>query len=265
MRIGVNMAWHDWPEILATAQTADHYGLDSIGFLDHYHSVNLEQDYLCGWSLYGALAMATSRIHLVPMVIDRMNYLPGVLAKETSALSIISNGRFELGIGAGDYFEEMRAWGIPIPNAAARLGGLRETITALREIWRGGKVTLEGEYLHLKDAACVPVPPTLPRIVVGVGSSRRLLRDAVQYANELNVYCDDAFIQLAKHEIEASGRDVALSTFVWGWRDDLDEKLSVWEAMGVKRTIVTVWKPQEHLQQLAELQEKEIRRVQVCE
>jgi alkanesulfonate monooxygenase SsuD/methylene tetrahydromethanopterin reductase-like flavin-dependent oxidoreductase (luciferase family) len=145
MRIGVNMAWHDWPDILATAQAADRQGFDSIGFLDHYHSDKLEQDYLCGWSLYGALAMATSRIHFVPMVIDRMNYLPGVLAKETSALSIISNGRFELGIGAGDYLEEMRAWGIPVPNAATRVAGLRETISVLREIWRGSKVTFEGE------------------------------------------------------------------------------------------------------------------------
>ena len=63
-----------------------------MSFLDHYHSHVLEQDYLCGWSLYGALAMATSRIHFVPMVIDRMNYLPGVLAKETSVMSIISAG-----------------------------------------------------------------------------------------------------------------------------------------------------------------------------
>jgi alkanesulfonate monooxygenase SsuD/methylene tetrahydromethanopterin reductase-like flavin-dependent oxidoreductase (luciferase family) len=254
MRIGVNLAWHVWPDILATAQAAERYGLDSIGFVDHYHSVSLEIDYLCGWSLYGALAMATSRIHLVPMVIDRMNYLPGVLAKETSALSIISNGRFELGIGAGDYFEEMRAWGIPVPNAAARVAGLRETVSALREIWRGEKVTFEGDYLHLKDAVCVPVPPSLPRIVVGVGNSPRLLRDAVQYADELNVYCEDDFIQLAKREIEASGRDVTLSTLVWGWRDDIADKLLAWEKMGVERTIVTVWKLQEQLELLAKLQ-----------
>jgi alkanesulfonate monooxygenase SsuD/methylene tetrahydromethanopterin reductase-like flavin-dependent oxidoreductase (luciferase family) len=108
MRIGINMAWHNWQDILEIARSAERYGFESIGFGDHYHSHILEMDYLCGWSLYGALAMATSRIRFVPMVIDRMNYLPGVLAKETSVLSIISGGRFELGIGAGDYFEEQR-------------------------------------------------------------------------------------------------------------------------------------------------------------
>jgi len=253
MRIGINMAWHNWPDVLAIARAADQYGFDSISFLDHYHSQVLEQDYLCGWSLYGALAMATSRIHFVPMVIDRMNYLPGVLAKETSVLSIISGGRFELGIGAGDYFEEARAWGVPVPDATARIAGLRETITALREIWRGEKVTFEGEYIHLKDAACVPVPPAPPRVVVGVGNSKRLLRDAVRYADEVNVYSDDEFIQHARQAIEESGRDVALSTFVWDAREDLAEKLPEWEAMGVVRTFVTVWKLHEQLAQLAQL------------
>lgn len=253
MRIGINMAWHIWHDILATAQAAEASGFDSIGFVDGYHSLSLDMDYLCGWSLYGALAMATSRIHFVPMVIDRVHYQPGVLAKETSTLSIISSGRFELGIGAGDGFDGWRAWGVPDPGAAARVAALRETITALRQLWRGEQVTYEGEYVHLKDAACVPVPPSQPRIVVGVGNSRRLLRDAVHYADELNVYCDDEFIQLAKREIEASGRDVDLSTFAWSWRDDISEKLAEWETMGVARTFVTIWKPQEHLAYLTAL------------
>ena len=256
MRMSINMAWHDWPEILATARAAEDYGFDSIGFVDGYHSGTLEQDYLCGWSLYGALALATSRIHFVPMVLDNMNYLPGVLAKESSALSIISGGRFELGIGAGDGFDGSRAWGVLIPNVTARLAALKETISVLRQIWRGEQVTFGGEQLHLKDAACVPAPPVPPRVVVGVGNSKRLLRDAVSYADEINVYSDDEFIQLARQEIAASQRDVALSTFTWGWREDLAEKLPAWQAMGVERTFVTIWKPQEQLAQLAKLQKQ---------
>lgn len=253
MRIGINMAWHDWLEILATARAAEDYGFDSIGFLDAYHSATLEQDYLCGWSLYGALAVATSRIHFVPMVLDNMNYLPGVLAKESSALFIISGGRFELGIGAGDGFDGSRAWGVPIPNVVARLAALKETIAILRKVWHGEQVTFDGEQLHLKDAICLPVPPTPPRIVIGVGNSKRLLHDAVSYADEINVYTDDEFIQLARRDIEASQREVALSTFIWGWREDLAEKLPAWEAMGVERVFVTIWRPQEHLAELAKM------------
>src|SRR5438094_9700948 len=76
MRIGVNLGpTGDWPAMLTAAQTADTSGFDALSFLDHYHTDKLEWPYICGWSAYGALAMATSRIHLVPMVIDRLNYL----------------------------------------------------------------------------------------------------------------------------------------------------------------------------------------------
>src|SRR6266567_2940197 len=147
--------------------------------------------------------MAPSRIHLVPMVIDHMNYLPGVLAKETSTLSILSGGRFELGIGAGDYFEEARAWGLEVPPAPARISGLKETITILRHIWSGEHVTFEGEHLHLKNAASAPLPPTLPRVVIGAGSSRSLIRSAVEYADEIKVYGGDELISVARQEKEA--------------------------------------------------------------
>jgi len=233
----------DWDAILAASKEADEHGYDAISFLDHYHAVKLEWPYLCGWSLYGALAMATSRIHLVPMVIDRMNYLPGVLAKETSTLSIISGGRFELGIGAGDFFEENRAWGVPVPDAAARIMGLKETVAVLRHIWTGELVTFEGEQLHLTAAASTPAPPTPPRVVVGVGNSRRLIRSAVEYADELSVYADDEVIGFARQEIEASGRAVSLSVYVWDWPENIADKLRAWEQLGAERTFLTFWQP----------------------
>ncbi len=89
MRIGVNLGPSgDWSAIVAAAKLADASGFDALSFLDHYHTEKLEWPYICGWSAYGVLATVTTRIHLVPMVIDRLNYLPGVLAKETATLSI---------------------------------------------------------------------------------------------------------------------------------------------------------------------------------
>ena len=237
MRIGVNLGpTGDWSAMLAAALEADVSGFDSVGFLDHFHADKPEWSYICGWSAYGALALATSRIHLVPMVIDHLNYLPGVLAKDTSTVSIISAGRFELGIGAGDYFEEARAWGLLVPDVSARISGLKETITVLRRIWRGEQVTFEGEHLHLKNAASTPLPPTLPRVVVGCGGSRRLIRSAVGYA-------DEDLIRFAHHEIEVSHRTIALSVFVWDWPEEIAGKLAAWEQLGVQRTFLTFWHP----------------------
>lgn len=250
MRIGVNLGPTDnWEATLAAARKADEYGFDTVGFLDHYQSVKPEWSYICGWSLYGALAMATTRIKLVPMVICRLNYLPGVLAKETAMLQIVSGGRFELGIGAGDFFEEMHAWGVPIPKAEARVEGLKETIQVLRKIWQGEFVTFEGKHLQVHNGLCAPAPQKAPRVVVGVGSSRRLLHSAVEYADELNVYSDEELMREARRAIEASGRAVVLSTFTWDWREDIEEKLKEWEQLGVERTFITFWEPFEKLKQ----------------
>ena len=229
--------------MLAAAQAADTMGFDALGFLDHYHAPKLEWPYLCGWSLYGALAMVTSRIHLVPMVIDRLNYLPGVLAKETTSLSLVSAGRFEPGIGAGDFFEEAHAWGLVVPDVAARITGLKETVMVLRRIWTGEQVTFEGELLHLNNAASTPIPPTLPRVVVGAGRSRRLIRSAVEYADEINVYADEEIIRFAHQQIEASDRIISLSVYVWDWPEDIAEKLATWEHLGVERAFLTFWHP----------------------
>jgi alkanesulfonate monooxygenase SsuD/methylene tetrahydromethanopterin reductase-like flavin-dependent oxidoreductase (luciferase family) len=250
MRIGVNLGPTDnWRAALEAAKKADAYGFDAVGFLDHYHAEKPEWSYVCGWSLYGALAMATTRIKLVPMVLCRLNYLPGVLAKETTTLALLSGGRFELGIGAGDYFEEMRAWGVPVPDASARIEGLQETIQALQQVYRGESVTLEGKHLHIRNGLCVPVPERAPRVVVGVGSSRRLLHSAVEYADEVNVYADEELMREARREIEAAGRQVTLSTFVWDWRADIAEKLKEWQQLGVERTFVTFWEPFAQLEQ----------------
>lgn len=242
MRIGINIGPNgDWHGILTIAQEAERLGFDSVGTLDHYHTDKLEWPYICGWSLYGALAMATSRVRLVPMVIDRMNYLPGVLAKETATLSLISQGRFEVGIGAGDFFEELKAWGLPLPDATSRITGLRETIKAIRNIWRGEFVAFEGEQLHLQHAASTPMPYAPPHVIVGAGNSRRLISDAVTYVDELNVYADDEVIRFALSEIGASQRNIPLSVFIWDWPDNLAEKMQEWRTMGIERVFLTIW------------------------
>ncbi len=244
MHIGVNLGpTGDWAAMVVATQLAERSGFDAVSFLDHYHTEKLEWPYICGWSAYGALAMATSRIHLVPMVIDRMNYLPGVLAKEATTLSIASEGRFELGIGAGDYFEEARAWGIEVPKASVRIKGLEETVAILRRIWQGEKVTFEGEQFHLVNAASTPIPPKPIRVVVGAGSSRRLIQSAVEYADEINVYADDDIIRFAHGTIASSQRSMSLSVYVWDWPENIEAKLAQWEQLGVERVFLTFWHP----------------------
>jgi alkanesulfonate monooxygenase SsuD/methylene tetrahydromethanopterin reductase-like flavin-dependent oxidoreductase (luciferase family) len=259
MRLGITLGpTGDMASVLAVAREADATAIDAIGFWDHYHVEKLEWAMISGWSVYGALAVATRRIRLVPMVLCRLNYLPGILAKETAMLSLLSSGRFELGIGAGDYFQEMRAWGVSVPEPRARVDALAEIVPVLRRVWQGEQVTYRGEHLQLANAASTPIPLALPRVVVGVGTSRRLVRSAVTYADELNVYDDPAIVGYARERIAASGRAVSLSIFTGPEQlpDDLEALLATWSDAGVERVFITLWQPAKQLGRIAELAER---------
>jgi alkanesulfonate monooxygenase SsuD/methylene tetrahydromethanopterin reductase-like flavin-dependent oxidoreductase (luciferase family) len=233
-----------WPPIVEAARAAEDAGLDAVGFWDHYHSAQPAWAYVCGWSAMGAMAAATERVRLLPMVLNNLHYEPGVLAKESSILDAVSGGRFELGIGAGDWPESFSAWGRPFPAVDERLDRLVETIEALRLTWTGEPVTYEGRHVRLEGAICTPAPSVPPRVVVGIGGSRRTVHRLLPLADELNVYADVALVQEAQAAADASGRDVAISVFLsweWDkWPSDPVGELARWADLGVERACVSL-------------------------
>ena len=233
-----------WESIVKATLRAEDLGLDSVGFWDHYHAEKPEWGLICGWSAYGYLAAITERIHLVPMVLCRPNYLLGVLAKESSLLQIASGGRFEFGIGAGDYPGEFAAWNVPFPDAPQRVEWLSESVQALRRLWNGEQVTMTGTYVSLDKACCTPVPVVPPRVVIGVGNSRRMVDSALPYADELNVYGDMSIAAYARERIATSDRPITLSVFGQRLGDPLSEEALVedmtrWRDLGASRYIMT--------------------------
>ena len=110
--VGVGVAFgssDDWPAILAAAVLEDELGLDSVAFRDGYRSVRPEWGWPTGWSACGATARETSRSRLLPMVLCADTWPPGVIARESVVLSVISGGRFDLGIGTGDFHDQYPA------------------------------------------------------------------------------------------------------------------------------------------------------------
>lgn len=261
MRVGVVMYGGDWVMVREAVRQADAGAIDAVGFWDHFHSVRPEDGpMITGWSTYGHLAAITRRIHLCPLVLDGPNYSIGVLGKESSMLAIMSEGRFELGIGVGDFPLEEEAWGLPrYPDAATRVTALEETVGALRRVWTGEQVSYEDEHVRLQGAGCRPFPHAPPRIVVGAGRSQRLVHSAVQYDDEINLYGDSAHLDFARREIESSSRRVALSACVDSWADWGEEPtraadgLKAWKERGVDRLFVTVWAPYTFLLRLSDL------------
>jgi alkanesulfonate monooxygenase SsuD/methylene tetrahydromethanopterin reductase-like flavin-dependent oxidoreductase (luciferase family) len=245
MRIAAALApVASWPAVLEAAKAAERAGLDAIGFWDHYQSPKPEFGYISGWSVYGAVATATERIRLVPMVLNNLHYQVGVVAKESSMLAIASAGRFELGIGSGDWPESYAAWGEEFPKAADRLARLAETVAVLRMIWTGRPVTFAGKHLRLLDAICTPQPPAPPRVVVGVANSPRTLAAAAMFADELNVYNEAPIIERALATARGSPRTPDVSVFVsWDWDNwprDVTGELSAIAEHGIRRVFVSI-------------------------
>jgi len=171
-----------------------------------------------------ALAAVTSRIRLGQMC-SCMGYRnPAYLAKVAATVDIISEGRLEMGIGAGWYEHEWRAYGVSggdFPSAGERLGALEEGVQIFRDMWTTGSATLKGKHYQVDGAICSPRPlqgTTQPGsdlngipIWIAGGGEKKTLRIAAQYADYTN-FSTDVFEHkseiLAAH-CEDVGRDFA--------------------------------------------------------
>ncbi len=231
-------------DVVEAARAADRVGLNAVGLWDHYHSPRPEWGYVAGWSMLAAIAVATERVKVVPMVLNNLHFQLGVIAKETSMLAILSSGRFELGIGAGDWPDSFAAWGEPFPPVAERLSRLEEAVAALRRLWTGAAVEADGEFVRLAGAIATPAPHEPPRVVVGVGGSRRTLQVASRFADELNVYSGPGLIEEAAAVVRPDGSNPAVSVFLsWEWDKwpaDPAEQLEALGARGASRAFVSL-------------------------
>ena len=245
MRIGAILSpIADAGDAVEAARAADDAGLDAVGLWDHYHSPRPEWGYVAGWSMLGAMAAATERVKLVPMVLNNLHYQLGVLAKESSTLALLSGGRFELGIGAGDWPGSFPPWGQPFPGVEERLGRLGESVGALRLLWAGHPVRVDGRWVRLDDAISTPAPREAPRVVVGVGESRRTLEAAREFADELNVYAGPGLVEAAAAVQRPDGVRPSVSVFLsWEWDKwpaDPAGELRALEQRGASRAFVSL-------------------------
>ena len=110
---------------------------------------------------------------------------PGLLAKITSTIDVISGGRLEWGIGAGWYENEYRAYGYEFPKPKDRIGMLRESVEIVRSMWTESETTYKGKYYEVFRANCDPKPLQKPNppIWIGGGGEQLTLRVVAQLAD----------------------------------------------------------------------------------
>lgn len=152
------------------ARILDDLGYDLIGIQDHPY----QQRHFDTMALIGYVLGRTERIRVFPDVANLPLRPPVMLAKEAATLDGLSGGRFELGLGAGAFWDAIRAMGGPVREPKAALGSLREAVGLIRAYWQGQTLRHQGEFYEAMGARPGPVPAHPIGIWLGVLGPRAL-------------------------------------------------------------------------------------------
>lgn len=217
---------------------ADTLGYHSAYAYDHFIP-NLTEDasrnYFECYMLLSAIAANTSKLRVGQSVTCNSFRNPALLAKMLSTFDVITNGRVELGIGAGWYDQEYRQYGYTYPSDITRIRQLDESLNIIKALWTENVATFAGQYFSIKNCICNPKPvqKPYPTIMVGGKGERYLLKIAAKHANRYNYSfglpedLKKKISALKEHCIAVSRdhREIELSVLVWCLIKDTDEEV----------------------------------------
>jgi probable F420-dependent oxidoreductase len=160
---------------------------EDLGYATLYVPDHLDEQ----WAPMVALTVAadaTTSLRVGTLVLDNDFRHPVVLAKEAATLDVVTDGRFELGLGAGWMTTDYEQSGITMDAPGVRVERLAECIEILRALWDTGSATFEGDHYRVRGVHSFPTPvtPGGPPLVIG-GGSRRILTLAGRYAETVSV------------------------------------------------------------------------------
>ncbi|MFG2575742.1 LLM class F420-dependent oxidoreductase [Streptomyces sp. NPDC048481] len=209
--------------LLTVAKATEDLGFDAFFRSDHYVKMG-DVSGLPGptdaWITLAGLARETKRIRLGTLMTAGTFRLPGVLAIQVAQVDQMSGGRVELGLGAGWYEDEHKAYGIPFPKE--KMGRLEEQLEIVTGLWAtapGKTFDFRGSYYELTDSPALPKPAQakIPVLIGGTGA-KRTPRLAARFADEFNMpfgTVEDSARQFARVRDAAAeiGRDADEITF----------------------------------------------------
>lgn len=197
--------------LLEVAREVEDCGLDYVAVQDHPY----QRRFVDTWVLMSMVAATTTRVGVFPDVANLPLRPPAVMAKAAASLDVLSGGRFELGLGAGGFWDAIEAYGGPRRTPGDALGALGEAVEVIRRVWSGERnLRFDGRHYRLAGAHSGPVPAHPIGIWLGVYGPRALalagrvadgwvpsLGDDVPRIREMSARLDDAAV--------AAGRDPA--------------------------------------------------------
>jgi F420-dependent oxidoreductase-like protein len=181
------LTWDRWR---ALVRSVEELGFAGLYRSDHFTNARgPDKDSLELWVSLTWLADNTSRIRFGPLVCPMSFRHPAMVARQASALHVLSGGRMSLGLGAGWQEREHEKFGFELGDIAARMARLEEGLQVATQLLRSeDPVTFEGRYFRVKDAELLPRPqrPGGPPVMVGGNGPKRTLPLTARFADIWN-------------------------------------------------------------------------------
>ena len=157
--------------LLELASEAERLGLEYVGIQDHPY----QRRFVDTFALMSAILARTTTLRVFPDVACLPLRPAGVLAKTAASLDVLSGGRFELGLGAGAFWDAIDGYGGMRRTPGESLDQLAEAIEVIRQLWSGERgLRYEGDYYHLRGVHSGPLPVHDIGIWVGAYGPRSL-------------------------------------------------------------------------------------------
>jgi alkanesulfonate monooxygenase SsuD/methylene tetrahydromethanopterin reductase-like flavin-dependent oxidoreductase (luciferase family) len=179
-----------WPKLVERWRLFESLGFDSAWDCDHLVQPSRpDGPYFEAWTLLAALAAVTQRIRIGVLVSCNTFRHPSLLAREALTVDHVSNGRLDLGLGAGWYKPEHAMFGIDFPPAAELVGRFREAVELTDRLLRNDTSTYSGTFYQLHDAPLRPRPVQQPRPPFVLAAHKpKMLRIVAEYADTWNSF-----------------------------------------------------------------------------
>jgi len=245
---------HDPKQLVEQARMASDVGMRSVWISDHFHPWLDEQGQSpFVWSVIGAIAASTPLAVTTAVTCPTIRIHPAIVAQAAATCAVLLDGRFELGVGSGEWLNE-HVLGDGWPLTDERLAMLEEAVEVMRLLWQGAEVTHRGEHYVVEAARLYTLPDgPIPVLVSGFGPKATALaaRIADGYVNT----SPDA--ELVQRYREGGGRGSASMSVKVCWGPDADECARtvhrLWRSSGVPGELSQDLRTPAHFAQASQL------------
>ena len=213
-----------WTKTVERWKLIEHLGYESAWLCDHLIQPSRpEGPYFEAWSLLAGLAAVTEKIRVGILVTCNTFRYPQVVAKMAVTVDHISNGRLEVGLGAGWFEPEHTMFGIPFPESKELVTRLEEAVQVIDRMTREDTISFNGAHYQLREARSRPGSVQKPRPPLVLGAfGPRMLKIVATFADTWNAFGTPTEMRQRNQMLDDYCREIGRDP------DTLDRSLYYW-------------------------------------